>query len=161
MKKYANETLKRYTELLSLREPVPGGGSAAALSGALGAALLSMVTNYSISKKKTPKENARFFKILKETEKLRKRFLELVDLDAKAYLKIVNSRNKSEAVKNFALKEAAKVPQEVCSLSCEAVFLSPELVRYGNQYLLSDVEAAVELLHAAFNSALVMLKVNK
>lgn len=129
--------------------------------GAVGAALLSMVANYSIGKGSSSQAEKRIKDILMQTERLRKRFLELVDLDAQAYLSVVQSRQSSLQKKKAAVKAARQVPQEVCRLCYKAVQLSPDLVRYGNKYLLSDVEVALEALQAAFNSAKINVEINQ
>ncbi len=144
-----------------MRVPVPGGGSAAALSGALGAALISMVANYSVRKDKPKPTDGKIKGILCESEKIRKRLLEIVDLDAKAYLGVVKTRKASPRIKNAALKKAREVPFETCRLCYKAVELTPFLVEHGNQYLLSDIRVALELLTAAFNSALVNVEINQ
>ena len=161
MQKLKNHTLKEYLDRLSTREPIPGGGSAAALVAALGASLLSMATNYSISPKKTKTHNIKMKKSLVKSEKIRKRLLELVDLDAKAYLAIVKTKHKSAKIKNAALKKGRKVPLEVCRLCYAAVELAPMLIKEGNHHLASDVKAGVEMLEAAFNGAITMVKANR
>jgi len=161
MKKLINYSVKEYSALLSARVPAPGGGSAAALTGSLGAALITMVANYSIKKDTLPKEVKRFKSLIKKSEQYRKRLLELVDLDAKAYMNVVKSKGKSSAIKQKALRAAAGVPKEICNLCYQSMGLTGDLVKYGNKYLMSDVEVAVELLISSFNSALVMLRVNK
>lgn len=160
MKSYKNHTLQEYAEVLSLKTPTPGGGSAAALTAALGAALLSMVANYSLGKG-SPSNDQKIKKSLKQSEQLRKRFLALVDLDAKAYLKVVQTRKGPPQQRKAALRKAREVPMEVCKLCYKAVQLSPTLVRYGNKYLISDVKVALELLLAAFNSARTNVEVNQ
>ncbi len=161
MKKYKNHTVSQYLEQLSLRVPAPGGGSAAALVGALGAALISMVANYSLSKKNPKPSDSRIKALLLKSEKLRKRLLELVDLDAQAYLGVVKTRQASEAVKQRALKKACDVPREVCRLCLSAVELTPFLVKNGNRHLMSDIKVALELLTAAFDSALLNIETNQ
>lgn len=161
MKLFRNYSLSEYTRALSLKVPAPGGGSAAALIGAVGAALLSMVANYSLEKDSSSQAAKKIKDILKQTERLRKRLLELVDLDAQAYLRVARSRQASPQKKRAAVKAARQVPQEVCRLCYKAVQLSPDLVRYGNKYLLSDVEVALEALQAAFNSAKINVEINQ
>lgn len=160
MKKFQDHTLKEYCDRLSLKVPVPGGGSAAALSAALGAALISMVVNYSLGKK-TADVDAQLNKILLKSEKLRKRFMELVDLDAEAYLNFVQARKADDRTKKQARQRACDVPLEVAKLCYEAIDLTPYLVLEGNKYLVSDVEVALELLGAAYKSAMVNVKINQ
>ncbi len=161
MKPFRNYSLSEYTRVLSLKVPAPGGGSAAAATAALGAALLSMVVNYSLGKGAPKTIEQKLKDTLKESEKLRKRFLMLVDLDAQAYLNVVKTRKAAPAKRNAARRRAAEVPLEICKLCYKAVQLSPTLVRYGNKYLLSDVKVALELLLAAFNSAKLNVEANQ
>lgn len=161
MKPFRNYSLSEYTRVLSLKIPAPGGGSAAALTAALGAALLSMVANYSLGKSASRANEQKIKASLKQSEQLRKRFLQLVDLDAQAYLNVVKTRKAAPAKRIAARRKAAEVPLEVCKLCYKAVQLSPALVRYGNKYLVSDVKVALELLLAAFNAARVNVEINQ
>ena len=157
MKKYQNFTIKEYLDVLSRKEPVPGGGSAAALTAALGAGLISMVANYSKGRSKSNVVEKRIQKAFFESEKIRRRLLELVDFDAQAYMGIVKARKKTAKEQKFAAKNAKKIPLEICKLSYRAVQLAPYLVEKGNKNLVSDVEIAIELFLAAFNSSIVLL----
>jgi len=161
MRKFKNHTVKEYLEQLSLKVPVPGGGSAAALCGALGAALISMVANYSLGKNKSKSVDNKIKNILKQNEKLRKRLIELIDLDAQAYLSVVKTRKAAPSIREKALKRASRVPQETCRLCYAALLLTPFLVKKGNRYLLSDVEVAIAMLAAAYNSALANVEANQ
>ena len=158
MKKFRSHTLNDYLSVLSSKNPVPGGGSAAALTGALGAALIGMVTRYSVGKGKNKSDEAHLKKILKESQKIQRQFLELIDRDAEAYLKVVKTRKSSSAQKKKAQDESRRVPAQVCQLCYKAVELTPFLVARGNQYLISDVVAAVELLLASFKSAFIFTR---
>lgn len=151
-----NHTLDQYLSALSKKEPTPGGGSAAAMTAAMGAGLLAMVTRYSIGKGHPKSVDNKLKRHLTKAEELRKRLTDLVDLDAKAYQGVVKARGKSAAVRRVADRAAAKVPKEVGQLCFKAVQLAPYLVEKGNKYLLSDVEIAVELLKSAYNSALIL-----
>ena len=161
MKKYSNHTLKEYVDALSARTPVPGGGSAVALVAALASALISMVAQYSIKPDQPKPVQRKFQNILAKNERLRKRLLQLVDADAEAYLKVVQSRHSGQNKKKFALRNARGVPQEVCRLCYATLQLTPFLAERGNQYLLSDVEVALELLSAAFHSAKINVEINQ
>ena len=158
---FASKTLEEYLDQLSRKEPVPGGGSAAALSAALGAGLVSMVANYSVGRKANTKAvDRKLNNILKQSEAIRKRLLELVSLDSEAYLKICAARSLDKKIQKQAAKAARAVPLEVCKLCYKTIDLMPFLVAKGNPYLLSDVKVAIELLMAAFNGALIMVRIN-
>ena len=161
MTAYSNYTIKKYLEKLSAKTPVPGGGSAAALTAALGAALISMVAHYSLGKGKPPAIEKRIKNILKLSEKFRKRLLQLVDLDAQAYLAVVQSRKKNKKTKKAALKKAREVPLEICQRCYGAVELTPFLVHHGNVHLVSDIQVGNELLVAAFQSAMINVQTNQ
>ena len=156
MKQFKNHTVEEYLNVLAAREPVPGGGSAAALAAAIGAGLISMVTRYSLKKNLPDRFERRMEKTLQQSEILRQRFLDLVDLDAEAYLEVVRTRKGPEAEKKVALKKASSVPREICKLCSRAIDLTPFLVLKGNKWLLSDVEVALELLTDAYKSAMTM-----
>lgn len=155
-KLFKNHTLDQYLDILSKKQPVPGGGSAAALTAASGAALLSMVANYSLGKTGSKSDDKKMQGHLKKSEILRKKLTELIDLDAQAYMKVVNARGQSSAVRRAAQKMAEKVPLEVGKLCYQGVLLAPFLVEKGNKHLISDIEIAVELLKAAYDSALTL-----
>lgn len=161
MKRYHQYTLNEYLDALASRTPVPGGGSAAALTAACAAALISMVAGYSLNRGSPRRTEERIKKTLQKSEKIRKRLLILVDLDSRAYLRVVASRKSSSVRKKAALVQAAKVPAEVCRLCYEAVGLTSYLFSHGNKNLVSDVEVAVELFLAAFKSAMVNVKINQ
>ena len=160
MKKYKDHTVQEYLNALSKKMPVPGGGSAAALTAATGAALVSMVANYSKGKSKPKQVENRIQSILKQSEQIRKRLIVLVDLDAKVYLDVVKARGASKQVQKRAVSAAAKVPREVEKLCYRLTQLTPYLVENGNPNLISDVIVAVDLLFAAFNSARVNVEAN-
>lgn len=158
---FTNKTLNEYLLQLSSKESVPGGGSAAGLTAALGAGLVSMVTNYSIGRKaNTAAMNKKFQSILKQSEAIRLRLLELASLDSEAYLELTAARNADKTTQKKASKKARAVPLEICKLCYKALDLTPYLVSHGNPHLMSDVQVAVELLEAGFNGAMVMVRVN-
>jgi len=160
VKPFKHHTLKEYLDRLADKAPVPGGGSAAALAGALGAGLMSMVAQYSVGKGATPAIEREIKKTFRETQRIRRRLLELVDLDAKAYLKLRESKNAPPSVRKAAVIRAREVPLEVCRLCYKAVDHAPFLVESGNKYLIADVAVACELLLSAFNGALVLSQYN-
>jgi formiminotetrahydrofolate cyclodeaminase len=82
---YIDETLQRYLDDLASAQPTPGGGSTAALSGAMGAALASMVCRITLGKEKSSAERQEIEELLNSTEYLRIRFQQLIQEDIEAY----------------------------------------------------------------------------
>lgn len=144
---YFNSSLKHYLEDLAAKKPAPGGGSAAALTAALGVSLISMVINFTLGKPKYAKYESELRSSLERFEKLRADFLNLVDLDVVAY----KSKN---------VEEALKVPLKVCDFSLEAINLCPPLIQKGNVNLISDVAVAAVLLEAGFTAAYFNVEIN-
>lgn len=161
MKKFTRYPVKDYLDALASREPVPGGGSAAAAAAALGAALISMVARYSLKKGKPPAVEKKITAHLKKSEAVREKLTELIHLDAESYLNVVKARKGTAAQKRRAQMQARKVPGEIAQQCYKALELTPFLVKEGNPHLLSDIEVAVELLYAAFESALINVRVNQ
>jgi len=144
---YKEESLKKYLDDLAAKLPAPGGGSAAALAAGLGAALISMVVNFTLGKPKYAQYENELRQILEKSEKLRQEFLNLVDLDVIAY----QSKN---------LQDALNVPLMVCRLCFEGINLCPPLIQKGNINLISDVAVAAILLESAFVSAYFNVEIN-
>ena len=158
---FKDKTLREYLNQLSACSPVPGGGSAAALTAALGVSLISMAANYSIGRKSnTLTVEKRLAKILTDSELIRLRLLELTSLDSEAYLSVCAARSLDKKAQRQAARAARGVPQEICKLCYKAIQLTPYLAQKGSPYLLSDIEVAIELLFAAFLAARVMMRAN-
>ena len=158
---FKDKTLREYLNQLSACSPVPGGGSAAALTAALGVSLISMAANYSIGRKSnTLTVEKRLAKILTDSELIRLRLLELTSLDSEAYLSVCAARSLDKKAQRQAARAARAVPQEICKLCYKAIQLTPYLAQKGSPYLLSDIEVAIELLFAAFNAARTMVRAN-
>ena len=160
MKQYKNQTLRDYLEALARREPVPGGGSAAAYAGALGAGLIVMVARYSKGKGANRSVEQRIEATIKRAEAIKNKLLDLVDLDAVAYWQVTKTKNAPRKVRIKALKQSREVPLQVCRLCYRAIELTPFLVEEGNKYLVADVAVACELLLSSFNGALTLAQYN-
>ena len=145
--RYKTQTLTKYLNDLASKIPAPGGGSAAALNAALGAGLISMVVNFTLGKPRYAAFQKELKAILGKSEKLRKQFLGLVDLDVVAY-------------KSKDPKKALIVPLKVARLSVEAAQLCAPLVTKGNVNLASDVAVAAVLLESAFSCAYYNVEIN-
>ena len=144
---YCDKSLKEYLNDLAAKLPAPGGGSAAALTAALGASLISMVVNFTLGKPKYAAYEQELKEILDKSEGLRKEFLDLVDLDVQAY----QSKN---------TRDALNIPFMVCRLCFEGMKLCPPLIQKGNVNLISDVAVAAVLLESAFSAANFNVEIN-
>jgi len=162
---WCEKSLKSYLDKLASKSPTPGGGSAAALLGALAAGLVSMVANFTVGKPKYKKVEKSVSRILERAEKLRERLSQLTEEDSIAYSKISDAyrlpkgeeRNK---VMQKALHQAVKVPFEVANLSFKLLKLNAELVKKGNRNLISDVGVSVIFALSALESAAINVEIN-
>lgn len=144
---YRDGSLKKYLDDLAAKLPAPGGGSAAAFTAGLGAALISMVVNFTIGKPKYAEHEHELKGILHKSEKLREEFLRLTDLDVIVY------RSKNS-------RDALNTPFMVARLCYEGIKLCPGLIKKGNVNLISDVAVAAILLESGFASAYFNAEIN-
>jgi len=166
----AKKTVSAFLDELASSSPAPGGGSAAALSGALGAALTTMVCNLTIGKKKYVEVEGEVKKIKTEAEKLRTRFTELIDEDTQAFNKVVEAYalpKDSEAQKTLrgaaiaaATKEATLIPLEVMKHCIDGMALAQQVASSGNSNSVSDAGVSALMLHAACEGAALNVKIN-
>jgi methenyltetrahydrofolate cyclohydrolase len=145
--KYKTQNLNKYLNDLAAKLPAPGGGSAAALNAAMGASLVSMVVNFTLGKPKYARFEEELKSVLVKSEKLRKHFLDLLDLDIAAY----QSKN---------IKKALTVPLELARSCYLAAQLCLPLIRKGNVNLISDVAIAAVFFESAFVSACLNVEIN-
>jgi methenyltetrahydrofolate cyclohydrolase len=144
---YKNQSIGKYMDDLAARMPAPGGGSASALAAGLGAALISMVVNFTLGKPKYIRYERELKGIIKKSEKARSVFLDLVDRDVAAY-------------KSKDMRKALSVPLDICRLCFDAISLCPALITKGNKNLISDVAVAAVLLESGFVSAMFNVEIN-
>lgn len=153
---YLSGSIESYLDDLAAKKPAPGGGSAAALSAALGAALISMVANYTIGNDKYAEGREAIADIYLKAEKARAVLQDLIDKDVDAYGKLskgIKAHKKDADKLDELYRTAADVPLEACMITAECIKLCKELVRYGNKNLITDTATATVLLESAFFSA--------
>ena len=146
---FAEMSARSFTEVLASNEPVPGGGGASALVGAIGTALASMVGNLTTGKKKYAEFEDDIQRILKKADELRSALLLQIDEDAncfeplsKAYGLLKDDPNRDEVMEN-ALHLACTAPLAIMKTSAEAIELHAELAVKGSTIMLSDVGVGV------------------
>lgn len=162
--------LKEFANELSMDSPAPGGGSTAALCGALSGSLSSMVSNLTIGKKGYENVQSRIKKLAIQAQALKDDFLRAVDMDTKAFndlmaalrmpKKTEEQKSEKEKVVQEALKEATLVPFSVLEKSVEALGLSKEVALKGNKNSISDAGVASLAAQAAAEGAYYNVKIN-
>lgn len=144
---YSKKSIEIYLRDLAAKLAAPGGGAAAALTASMGAALISMVVNFTLGKPKYAQYEEELKVILDKSENFREKLSSLVDEDVQAY----KSKNISASL---------RVPYQVCDLCVEAALLCKPLLTKSNKNLISDVAVAAILLEAAFTSAYFNVEIN-
>lgn len=166
MDSLTNQTCAEFAAALASKAPVPGGGGASALVGALGAALCSMVCHYTVGKKKYAAVEEDVRGILTEAEALREKLLALVEEDAAAFeplsraYAIPKEAPERGEVMERCLREAAAPPMELLRLSCRVIELHRELLDKGSVMVRSDVGTGVIFSWSALYGAALNVKVN-
>ena len=164
-----DEKIGDFLDQLAERVPAPGGGAAAALLAAQGAALLGMVARYTTGEKYA-EHQVTVARIISEVDELRNIALRLADADADAFLAVADayrlprSTDQEQADRagaiTQALANAAWPPAQVISLAGMVVDLAEALVVIGNPNVVSDVAAAAECARAAASTARVNVEIN-
>ena len=150
--------------------PTPGGGSASALAGSAGAALLAMVAAMPKNRASSSAEAERLQSAAARCGTLSETLLDLVDRDSEAYDAVVaayrlpksseEERAARKAAIQSAMRTAAETPLETMRRVGEAVALAPAVAQFGNANAASDVEVALELLGAAQRGARANVEIN-
>ncbi len=138
-----------FADEVSRESPAPGGGSIAALAGALGASLFSMVSNLSASKPGSENIDSILFEAAEKAQFLKDALIKAVDDDTNAFNSYMDARrlpktsDEEKAVREKAmlegLKEAVKVPLNTAKMSLEALKLADTVLEYGNPNSITDV----------------------
>ncbi len=162
--------LREFANELSVDSPAPGGGSAAALCGALSASLSSMVSNLTVGKKEYKNVQKDVKEIAVKAQSLKDEFLRAVDLDTIAFNKLMEAyrlpkkteeqkQDRDQAVEE-AVKEATMVPFGVLEKSIKALDLAREVALKGNKNSLSDAGVAGLTAQTAAEGGYYNIKIN-
>ena len=163
-------TCEDFAAKLASKEPVPGGGGVAALAGSLGAALASMVANYSRGKKKFLGMEAKHQEIIDKSCDLMNKLMALIDEDAENFAPLSKAygmpsateeeKAEKEKVLQQCLLVAASGPVKMVEYVYDAIKIQEELVDISTKIIISDVGCAVQMLKAALYSANLNVIVN-
>lgn len=159
-----------FLDALASGEPTPGGGGAAALMGAMGAALISMVCNLTIGKKGYEAVEEDMRELLDESESLRASLQGMVADDAAAFDRLMSAYRlpkatdeektyRSAAIQN-GLKAATMAPLDCARAAAEVIRLTARAAERGNTNVISDVGVGALAGWAALRSAALNVKVN-
>nr|WP_273701848.1 cyclodeaminase/cyclohydrolase family protein [Tepidanaerobacter acetatoxydans] len=166
----ADKTCNEFVNELASKSPVPGGGGAAALVGAIGVALSSMVCNLTTGKKKYAQFEDDIQDILKKAQELQNSLMQMIDEDAENFLPLSKAygmpkgteqeRKLKEETLEKALKQACEVPIKIVKACYDAIKLHAELVDKGSRLAISDVGVGVQCLRAAIISGQLNIVIN-
>jgi len=170
MNMLVDEKIREFVKSVASSSPTPGGGSVAALCGALSGSLTAMVCNLTIGKSKYDEVRPEMENALENASRLVERLIELVDEDAEAYKSVIaalrlpketedEKEKRMEAMQN-ALRRAIAAPTEVMELSLEAMRIAYLVVRKGNEGALSDSGSGAMMAFAALHAAMMNLRIN-
>ncbi|WP_127361259.1 cyclodeaminase/cyclohydrolase family protein [Actinacidiphila soli] len=164
-----DETIDNFLERLAARVPAPGGGAAAALHAAQGAALVGMVARYSTGEKYAQHRET-VERIIAASDELRSTALRLAEDDAAAFTAVTEAYKLPKATDEDASARSAAIaaaligagrpPAEVIAVAGRVVDLAAELLPIGNPNVVSDVAAATEAARAAATTARVNVEIN-
>lgn len=164
------EASQDFLDALAEGTPAPGGGSAAAYSGAAGAALVAMVARLTLGKKKYADVEAQMYAILEQAESLRAALKEAIQEDAQAFeavmqaLKLPRDTDEEAALRqqeiDKATLNAARVPLETARMAVEVMSLAVQVAANGNLNAISDGATGAALARAALAGAGYNVRIN-
>jgi len=159
-------TIEEYLSAAAAKQPIPGGGSVAALVGALAASMGEMVLNYSVNKKGLEAHRPQFETALAEFSRARDMLLQLMVEDQAAFQAISQIRKlppvSPERAERLpaALLTCIRVPQSIAAVSVALLERCDQLVDHVNYYLLSDLAVCADLAMATTRCAIYNVRVN-
>ncbi len=165
-----NRTCREFIDVLASREPVPGGGGASALTGAIGIALGAMVGELTVGKEKYAEHEAEISNLIFRSQELIQQFDELVTKDAEAFLPLAEaykmpkstpeeSEAREQAVQ-AALVAAAEVPLEIAENCVKALRILDSFSLIGSRMAVSDAGTGAAICLAALKGARLNVLVN-
>ncbi len=164
------QTIQEFLDVLSSKQPVPGGGGASALGGAVGTALGLMVGNLTVGKKKYADVEADVKHGMEKLLKLQEKQVQLADDDAKVFAPLAaayslpTGTEEEKAYKAAVMEEnllaASLVPMEIMKAAVETLDILEELEQKGSVMAVSDVGVAVQFVRTALTGAVMNVYIN-
>jgi formiminotetrahydrofolate cyclodeaminase len=170
MTKLVKLNIKMFLDELASSSPAPGGGSVAALSGALGAALSSMVCHLTIGKEGYEAVQDEIKELVEKSEELRKELTDLIDRDTEAFnevMKALKMPKETEDQKEHrrqamqtALKHAAEVPLDTARKCTKVLDVARIVAEKGNKNSISDVAVSALMAQTGVQAAMLNVRIN-
>ncbi len=167
---FTHKSCRDFVEILASKEPVPGGGGASALVGALSAALGNMVGNLTVGKKKYAAVEAEIAEAQRRCTKLQSLFCDLLEDDARSFAplaqayKLPRSSEEEKAhraeVMEVALRQACRVPLQIMEACTETIDLMEIFAKKGSRLAVSDAGVGAVLGGAALEGAALNVFIN-
>lgn len=163
-------SVRDLVERLATNDPIPGGGSASALAGAMGAALVQMVVALTAGRPAAAEHEAALAEIAGTAVAAQSNLLRLAELDAAAYDAVVTARRlprdtererqAREVQVAAATREATMAPLETARAAAEVLGLAERLAPIGNRHAISDVGVGALLAATAMRGAVLNVRIN-
>ncbi len=170
MTEIKNQSIQTFLDELAGKSATPGGGSAAALMGAQGAALVSMVCNLTIGKPKFAEVETEMQDVLEQAETLRVQLTDLIKADIDVFNRLMSQyalpkeSDDEKAIRSAAiqdvLKDATEVPLQCVHACAEVIRLSKIAADLGNPGAVSDAGAAVMAAYGGLKSSALNVYIN-
>ena len=170
MPRFADLSVSAFTDALASAEPTPGGGTASAVAGAFGVALLMMVAGLQKTRGNSDAERSTLSESRASLTSVRDRLLALADTDTDAYNKVVaayrlpKTTDTDKSARKHAIQQgtvaATEAPLDILRTVTEAAAHAKRVAQFGNPSASSDVRVAIELLEAAASGAAANVEVN-
>ena len=167
---FTNKSCNEFVEVLATKAPVPGGGGASALVGAIGTALGNMVGSLTVGKKKYADVEEDIISLKAQADKLQEELLALVEKDAEVFEPLSKAYGlpkdtpEQQAEKDKVMEEclvnACSVPMEIMEKCCEAIDMMKEFADKGSKLALSDAGVGSTMLRAALEGASLNVFIN-
>ena len=158
-----DNSIELFLDDLASQKGTPGGGSAAAVIGAMGAALVSMVCNLTIGRTQYRDFEEEFKSVLTKAEELRRDLTKMIEEDVQAFDAVMRAYGMPRLTKDetatraqaiqTALKTATLVPMRCCRACREVITLGSVVAEKGNRNVISDAGVAAVAAYAALRSA--------
>ena len=168
--KYSALTCTEFVEVLASKAPVPGGGGASALVGAIGTALCNMVGSLTVGKKKYAAVEAEITELMEQATALQKKLLHLIEKDAEVFEPLSRAyglpagteeeKEEQSRVMEGCLRDACSVPMDIMRTCCQVISLIGAFAEKGSVLAVSDAGVAAACCRGALKGASLNVYIN-